>query len=94
MQVSQCCPCSGSEIRCMPNINYNRPLGSCQRGERLFPLRRFDCSPFKPRKFETANRAYEYENANHKAVVSTQRLPTIKTVPTGNGVAIKQGGAP
>lgn len=58
------------EIKRMPNINYNRPLGSCQQGERLFPLRRIHCSPFKSRKFETANRAYE--NENHKAAISSQ----------------------
>lgn len=66
--------------------NYNRPLGSCQQGERL---RRFDCSPFKSRKFQTANRAYE--NENHKAVVSSQRPQTVKTVPIANGAAITEG---
>lgn len=65
--------------------NCNRPLGPCQQGERL---RRFDCSPFKS---QTANRAYE--NENHKAVVSSQRPQTVKTVPIANGVAIT-GGSP
>lgn len=72
----------------MTNVNHSRPLGPCQQGGR-FAQRRFERSPFKYPKFETAD--WMYKNENHKAVVPAQRLRTIETVPVGNGVGIKRG---